>query len=203
MMVEVPTFIENWDQATLKALSSSPRQNILEFDQSLWTFVHVLCANANPAAQANFNLSDETVEFLANQESTKIIQLASGTLLSFSLAVPESEIFNELAKPYSVETFVHRTEHHEFDAAYWLLMNRVAGEELYAATQVFGISLQMARSIAQATDLQVRHLATTVQTCFSLRFNQDLIPHMLDNTILSNCHLKRVIQSLDSWRGEK
>ncbi|AMY86152.1 hypothetical protein AW51_23615 (plasmid) [Salmonella enterica subsp. enterica serovar Anatum str. USDA-ARS-USMARC-1736] len=93
----------------------------------------------------------------------------------------------------------------EFDAAYWLLFNRVASRDPEMAKEVFGVSRELAELVAKATDSQLRHMSGTTVTHFTLRFAPSIIEEILDDSREELTHpvLKKLQQSLQGrgrWR---
>ncbi|CAM5558552.1 hypothetical protein [Eoetvoesiella caeni] len=202
-MYNFPNLIDTWDQSVLHLRDQGPDLNVSEFDYSLWALVHQTGTQAPDLIRDSFDLTLETIEFIVSRPIEDMELLASGTMLSFTMVADESNFLKILGRrDYNKLVFLSRDDHHEYDAAYWLLMNRQASKDLMRTTQIFGVGVDLARAVANATDTQLRHLAITSQAKFVLRFDQALIPQILENSnVLSNAHLKRVVQSMRNRGG--
>src|SRR3546814_12616708 len=109
----VPTIVEDWDHSTLSALNNSPNRNVKEFDENLWALVHATCKTEPELVRQIFNLSDDSISCLAKTDFSSVSTLASGTMLSFRLNIPEKELLRDIQKPYDIHGFLAQIDSHE------------------------------------------------------------------------------------------
>ncbi|AIJ10631.1 transcriptional regulator [Escherichia coli] len=172
-------------------------RNVYEFDMNLWSLLCTL-AKENPVeAATQFCIGMDIAERLAQATHSQICALASGVVLSFRLETPEHILITRLNEDYDPMVFINQRVD-EFDAAYWLLFNRIAIQDIGLAKEVFGVSNELAELVAKATDSQLRHMSGTTLTHFTLRFSPTIIGEILDQNRedLTQPVLKKLQQSL-------
>ncbi|WP_399478080.1 transcriptional regulator [Xenorhabdus griffiniae] len=155
-------------------------------------------------AATQFSLGMDIVHKLVLATPSQLEALASGVLTSFKLETSERNIISRLTEDYDPVVFINHNVD-EFDAAYWLLFNRVALRDPEMAKEVFGVSRKLAELVAQATDSQLRHMSVTTVTHFTLRFAPSIIEEILDDNRNEVTHpvLKKLQQSLQRRRKWK
>ena len=117
--------------------------------------------------------------------------------MSFKLKTSECSIIKILGERYDPAIAIRRSLD-EFDAAYWLLVNRMALRDLEIAREIFGISYELASAVAKATDSQLRQMAATTVTRIGLRCSASVIEEILEEGREDITHplLKKIQQSL-------
>src|SRR5690606_14135157 len=141
-------------------------------------------ARAN-VVTSTFGLSNDIVNTISASPEEHIQRLASGTLLSFATLASTEQIINALTTNIDPGVFFENAGHHEADLAYWNLMARYGYRDPLTATTTFGVSLPVIEAVASSTDPHLRYLAITVQEGFKLRFDEALIPEILNNNELT------------------
>lgn len=170
----------------------------------MWNLLCTLAKERPEDAASQFSLGMDTVQKLSLATASQLEALASGVLISFKLETAEQNIITRLSGDYDPVVFINHSVD-EFDAAYWLLFNRVASRDPEMAKEVFGVSRELAELVAKATDSHLRHMSGTTVTHFSLRFAPCIIEEILDNSQEELTHpvLKKLQQSLQGrgrWR---
>ncbi|CSB36509.1 Uncharacterised protein [Vibrio cholerae] len=177
-----------------------PDQDIFEFDLTLWTLLKLLSANAPSQVSNHFSLPEDLVNKLASTPDSYLSQLASGVLLSFKLETDQMEVIDTLAGSYD-SVICLKNVVDDFDAAYWLLLNKLASRNLDMAMQSFGVSSGLASSVAASSNSQLRSLSHRVVIRFSLRFDIGVLDQFLSAALADTTPilLKKIQQSL-VWR---
>ncbi|MEK9497166.1 transcriptional regulator [Photorhabdus sp. P32] len=196
--------IEAWDIKAANLDQEEADKNVYEFDLTLWNLLGALAKERAEDTSSQFSLNAEIVNRLASATALQFEALASGVLISFKLETPEQTIISHLSGEYDPIVFIHKTID-EFDAAYWLLLNRVAVKDVDMAKEVFGVSRELATLVAHSTDSQLRHMSATTVTYFTLRFAPSIVEEILDDSWNELTHpvLKKLQQSLQGrgrWR---
>ncbi|MFC6674032.1 transcriptional regulator [Marinobacterium aestuariivivens] len=173
--------ITELDNRAIQVTEQRPDQNLYEFDLTLWSLLSTLTKAAPEKVQHQFNLTTEAVRALSCAKEHDLKQLASGVLISFRLQTSEVEITEHLGKEYDQTIQLQRSVGSEFDSAYWLLLKRMAQRDHLVASTAFGVSPRLAVAVSEATDNQLRHLATSIVTAFTLRFESQLLPLLIEN----------------------
>lgn len=196
--------ISVWDVRAANLDQEEADKNVYEFDLTLWSLLCTLAQERPQYAASQFSIGMNTVDKLALATFTQLKALASGVLISFKLETAEQNIIARLKEEYDPVVFINHNVD-EFDAAYWLLFNRVASRDPEMAKEIFGVSIDLAEQVAKATDSQLRHMSGTTVTHFSLRFAPSIIEEILDDSRVEVTHpvLKKLQQSLQGrgrWR---
>lgn len=192
--------IGSFDKFAVQLSEEKPDQDICEFDLTLWTLLKLLSANAPSQVSNHFSLPEDLVNKLALAPESYLSQLASGVLLSFKLETDQMEVIDTLADSYD-SVICLKNVVDDFDAAYWLLLNKLASRNLDMAMQIFGISSDLASSVAASSNSQLRSLSHRVVIKFSLRFNIGVLDQFLSADLADTTPilLKKIQQSL-VWR---
>nr|WHE44056.1 hypothetical protein LOCMHKOF_00173 [Providencia stuartii] len=193
-----------WDARAVNLDQEEADRNVYEFDLTLWNLLSTLAKERPDDAASQFSLGMDTVQKLSLATPSQLEALASGVLISFKLETAEQNIITRLSGDYDPVVFINHSVD-EFDAAYWLLFNRVASRDPEMAKEVFGVSRELAELVAKATDSQLRHMSGTTVTHFTLRFAPSIIEEILDDSREELTHpvLKKLQQSLQGrgrWR---
>lgn len=188
--------IDTYDEIALSLDSEEPDQNIYEFDLTLWNLLRLLSQRSPDEACHHFSINAETVTRLAKATDWQLSALASGILISFKLETPEREIISRLTGHYDAVVCLHGVE--DFDAAYWLLLARVANKDIEIARQSFGVSRELASHVVKATNSQLRTMASNIVIHFSLRFQTSVLDDVLsrDSQDITYPILRKLLQSL-------
>ncbi|MFU2510665.1 hypothetical protein [Pseudoalteromonas sp. ASV78] len=192
--------IGSFDRFAVQLSEEKPDQDIFEFDLTLWTLLKLLSANAPSEVSNHFSIPEDLVKKLASAPDSCLSQLASGVLLSFKLETDQMEVIDTLTGSYdSVICLKNIVD--DFDAAYWLLLNKLASRNLGMAMQNFGVSSGLASSVAASSNSQLRSLSHRVVIRFSLRFDIDVLDQFLSAALVDTTAiiLKKIQQSL-VWR---
>lgn len=183
-----------WDARAVNLDQEEADRNVYEFDLTLWNLLSTLAKERPDDAASQFSLGMDTVQKLSLATPSQLEALASGVLISFKLETAEQNIITRLSGDYDPVVFINHSVD-EFDAAYWLLFNRVASRDPEMAKEVFGVSRELAELVAKATDSQLRHMSGTTVTHFTLRFAPSIIEEILDDSreelthpVLKNCN---------------
>ncbi|HBX3112853.1 hypothetical protein [Klebsiella pneumoniae] len=192
--------IGSFDKFAVQLSEEKPDQDICEFDLTLWTLLKLLSANAPSQVSNHFSLPEDLVNKLASVPESYLSQLASGVLLSFKLETDQMEVIDTLAGSYD-SVICLKNVVDDFDAAYWLLLNKLASRNLDMAMQIFGVSSDLASSVAASSNSQLRSLSHRVVIKFSLRFNIGVLDQFLSADLADTTPilLKKIQQSL-VWR---
>lgn len=196
-----------WDTRArqLEQDSTASDKSVYEFDLTLWTLLHTLARERPEEALARFAVDAHTVARMASATPAQLERLASGVLFSFRSAGSDQEILTRLTENYDRLVFLNQ-QVDAFTSAYWFLIKRVAARGIEVASEVFGISQELCRHIATASDNQIRHMAVTIDTRIALRFDAAILDDLLDESPRGECSpvatLKKLQQSL-SWSGRK
>lgn len=193
-----------WDARAVNLDQEEADRNVYEFDLTLWNLLSTLAKERPDDAASQFSLGMDTVQKLSLATPSQLEALASGVLISFKLETAEQNIITRLSGDYDPVVFINHSVD-EFDAAYWLLFNRVASRDPEMAKEVFGVSRELAELVAKVTDSQLRHMSGTTVTHFTLRFAPSIIEEILDDSREELTHpvLKKLQQSLQGrgrWR---
>ena len=177
-------------------------KNVYEFDLSLWSLLRSVSEKNPRDVMTQFSLDIDVVNALSNATDKQLSRLSSGVFMSFKLETSETLILQHLDKEYDPAAFVNQYID-EFDAAYWILFNRVANKDATIAKEVFAVSLQLSKAIAKASHSQLRFMSSVVITHFSLRFSKRTILEILNNNAdydrsITQVVLKKIQQSL-TW----
>ncbi|MND15765.1 Flagellar transcriptional regulator FlhD [compost metagenome] len=195
--------ISTLDMRSLTMEAETADANVFEFDYTLWNLVCTLSQSHPDMAASQFSLNMRTIDKLASATPAQIKELASGVCLSFKLKTSECSIIKILSEGYDPAIAIKRSLE-EFDAAYWLLVNRMALRDLEIAREIFGISYELASAVAKATDSQLRQMAATTVTRIGLRCSASVIEEILEDNREDKTHplLKKIQQSLGQggWR---
>jgi hypothetical protein len=189
--------IGSFDRFAVQLSEEKPDQDIYEFDLTLWTLLKLLSANAPYEVSNHFSIPEDLVKKLASAPDSSILQLASGVLLSFKLETDQIEVIDKLTGSYD-SVICLRNVVDDFDAAYWLLLNKLACRNLDLAMQIFGVSSGLASSVASSSNSQLRSLSHRVVVRFSLRFDIDVLDQFLSGSLADRTPiiLKKIQQSL-------
>ncbi|ATW90835.1 hypothetical protein VBJ73_22720 [Enterobacter hormaechei] len=192
--------IGSFDKFAVQLSEEKPDQDIFEFDLTLWTLLKLLSANAPSQVSNHFSLPEDLVNKLASTPDSYLSQLASGVLLSFKLETDQMEVIDTLAGSYD-SVICLKNVVDDFDAAYWLLLNKLASRNLDMAMQSFGVSSGLASSVAASSNSQLRSLSHRVVIRFSLRFDIGVLDQFLSAALADTTPilLKKIQQSL-VWR---
>lgn len=192
--------IGSFDKFAVQLSEEKPDQDIFEFDLTLWTLLKLLSANAPSQVSNHFSLPEDLVNKLASTPDSYLSQLASGVLLSFKLETDQMEVIDTLAGSYD-SVICLKNVVDDFDAAYWLLLNKLASRNLDMARQNFGVSSGLASSVAASSNSQLRSLSHRVVIRFSLRFDIGVLDQFLSAALADTTPilLKKIQQSL-VWR---
>lgn len=192
-----------WDYRAASLAKEEGNKNVFEFDLTLWSLLSSLAKERPADAVSQFGLSQKAIGQLAAAKPEQLRVLASGVIIAFKLETSEEAIISKLADAYDPVVLINRKVG-DFDAAYWLLLNRMAAKDVEVAKESFGVSLRLLEAVAKATDSQLRHLASTTVTRFSLRFASLIIEEVLlgDRGDVTYPVLKKLQQSLSfqGWR---
>lgn len=170
--------IGSFDKFAVQLSEEKPDQDIFEFDLTLWTLLKLLSANAPSQVSNHFSLPEDLVNKLASTPDSYLSQLASGVLLSFKLETDQMEVIDTLVGSYD-SVICLKNVVDDFDAAYWLLLNKLASRNLDMAMQSFGVSSGLASSVAASSNSQLRSLSHRVVIRFSLRFDIGVLDQFL------------------------
>ncbi|EKO6659840.1 hypothetical protein P0041_004664, partial [Salmonella enterica] len=121
--------IGSFDRFAVQLSEEKPDQDIYEFDLTLWTLLKLLSANAPSQVSNHFSLPEDLVNKLASTPDSYLSQLASGVLLGFKLETDQMEVIDTLAGSYD-SVICLKNVVDDFDAAYWLLLNKLASRNL-------------------------------------------------------------------------
>ncbi|WP_163380504.1 hypothetical protein [Enterobacter hormaechei] len=192
--------IGSFDKFAVQLSEEKPDQDIFEFDLTLWTLLKLLSANAPSQVSNHFSLPEDLVNKLASTPDSYLSQLASGVLLSFKLETDQMEVIDTLAGSYD-SVICLKNVVDDFDAAYWLLLNKLASRNLDMAMQSFGVSSGLASAVAASSNSQLRSLSHRVVIRFSLRFDIGVLDQFLSAALADTTPilLKKIQQSL-VWR---
>lgn len=192
--------IGSFDKFAVQLSEEKPDQDIFEFDLTLWTLLKLLSANAPSQVSNHFSLPEDLVNKLASTPDSYLSQLASGVLLSFKLETDQMEVIDTLAGSYD-SVICLKNVVDDFDAAYWLLLNKLASRNLDMAMQSFGVYSGLASSVAASSNSQLRSLSHRVVIRFSLRFDIGVLDQFLSAALADTTPilLKKIQQSL-VWR---
>ncbi|RGP81953.1 hypothetical protein BC355_18115 [Vibrio cholerae] len=192
--------IGSFDKFAIQLSEERPDQDIFEFDLTLWTLLKLLSVNAPSEVSNHFSIPEDLVNKLASAPDSYLSQLASGVLLSFKLETDQTEVIDNLAGSYDSVVCLKNVVD-DFDAAYWLLLNKLASRNLDMAMQIFGVSSGLASSVAASSNSQLRSLSHRVVIRFSLRFDIGILDQFLSGfpTDTTPILLKKIQQSL-VWR---
>jgi len=157
----------------------------------------LLSANAPSEVSNHFFIPEDLVNKLASAPDSYLSQLASGVLLSFKLETDQTEVIDTLAGSYDSVVCLKNVVD-DFDAAYWLLLNKLASRNLDMAMQIFGVSSGLASSVAASSNSQLRSLSHRVVIRFSLRFDIGVLDQFLSAALADTTPilLKKIQQSL-------
>ncbi|WP_353487365.1 hypothetical protein [Escherichia coli] len=114
-----------WDARAVNLDQEEADRNVYEFDLTLWNLLSTLAKERPDDAASQFSLGMDTVQKLSLATPSQLEALASGVLISFKLETAEQNIITRLSGDYDPVVFINHSVD-EFDAAYWLLFNRVA-----------------------------------------------------------------------------
>lgn len=196
MIADSLDMMQRLDAAAMAAQACEPDPNLKHFDHQLWRLIYKVGQTHPEVAARTFSLSPSTVAFICQRPENDMQILASGALLSFTtLATPE-QISTALNANINPGVFFEDTSQHDADLAYWNLMARCGYRDPLKSTQTFGVQSSVIEAVTNSTDAHLRHLAKTVQEGFKLRFDEQLIPEILNNRTLTMAHITRFIQSL-------
>lgn len=185
------------DQRAVNLNEAQGDKDVYEFDLTLWTLLRTLAAENPQLAESQFSLSEQAVAHLASASGEHLRSLSSGVLVSFRLETKEDAILEALKLPYDPAVFLS-TEVDAFDASYWLLMSRIARRDVAVAKAGFGVSRNLVVAVAEASDNQLRQLASNTLTHFSLRFSSAILVEILQSDPTSSTFfiLKKLQQCL-------
>jgi hypothetical protein len=193
------TSITDLDMHAIQVTEQRPDPNIYEFDLTLWSLLSDLAKAAPAQVKDQFGLSNSAIDAIIAAPERKLARLASGVLISFRLRTPESNVFDLLEREYTPIIRLSESSGAEFDSAYWLLLKRIAQRDHLVASTAFGVSREFAKAIGDATDNQLRHIATTTLTVFTLRFDPAIISPLLtlgDGTVGARYFFRKYQQSM-------
>lgn len=188
------------DSVALNIHSTASDPNIKHFDHQLWRLLWKVGQQHATIASNTFNISTSMINYLCSRSEDDMKLLASGALLSFTTLATQEQVETALEAKIDPGVFLEDGGQHEADAAYWSLMARSAAIDAMKATQCFGVDYIIVEMVSLSTDAHLRHLAKTVQEGFTLRFDEELIPEIIETDTLSMAHIKRLVQSLDGGR---
>lgn len=117
-----------WDARAVNLDQEEADRNVYEFDLTLWNLLSTLAKERPDDAASQFSLGMDTVQKLSLATPSQLEALASGVLISFKLETAEQNIITRLSGDYDPVVFINHSVD-EFDAAYWLLFNRVASRD--------------------------------------------------------------------------
>lgn len=188
-----------WDANTRSLTAGKTNKNIREFNLN---FLHLLHqASQQPKThtilQDVFGLSEQATRTIQAMSPDKLRDLASDLLLIFALDTDDAVILRAFEQGYDEQIYLDtRMPPQEFDTAYWLLLNKEATQDPLQASVVFGVSLDIARVVAEASDAQLRSLRPEEPLRFKLRFKEDLF-QVSDDELSGISFLQRTQQAFD------
>lgn len=199
-MMETLNALAKWDESALTLSAGKANRNVYEFNLNLWGLLHQLAQHSEGCTILNqvFGLNDDTIATLQEHPFEKLRLLAGHVLLSFVLATNESEVLTALEQEYDPAIYLSLPLMNvdEFESGYLLLLNREATLDPMEASVIFGVSLELAQAVAQASDTQLRGLRTARPLQFKLRYNQSKIKQSLCAESAGMTYLQRIQQSL-------
>lgn len=152
--------------------------NVFEFDLSLWTMIKALAEAFPKEVAEEFSLTAACVETLANACSESLRYLASGVILSFRVSGPEQP-YIEFLENCRGQTTLENFNNSGFAQAYWLLFSSVAKKDVLLAAETFGLSKELSLLVKNASDNELRCLATNYDMPFHIRLSSELISQLL------------------------
>ena len=186
---------------------SQADRNVYEFDLSLWTLLKRLAQIHPREVSEQFSLPMETVEALADATKHQLKNLSSGVILSFKISTPEKTYISHLDQLDQSFDQICLTPFSDsgFGAAYWLLMGKVSQKDINIAAQTFGVSVNLAKIVSQASDNQLRNLACSQDMSFSIRFSPDLVREIIDSDeqMVTHLILKKNQQSITTTGDDR
>lgn len=192
--------IDQYDKFAIELHKERRDQDVYEFDLTLWSLLKLLAINAPFEAKSQFDLTESVVEKLAAVPESRLKFLASGVLLSFKLKTNESDVIDILSRDYNSAVCLQNVVD-DFDAAYWLLLNKVASKNLEMAVQAFGVSEELATAVVFASYSQLRSMSHQVITRFLLRFDIGVLDKILsDGPYDTTSVILHKIQQTLVWR---
>lgn len=196
MIADSLDMMQRLDAAAMAAQACEPDPNLKHFDHQLWRLIYKVGQTHPKVAAQTFSLSPATVELICDRPEEDMQVLASGALLSFTTLATPQQITAALNANIDPGIFFEDGGQHDADLAYWNLMARCGYRDPLKSTQTFGVERSVIDAVTNSTDAHLRHLAKTVQEGFKLRFDEALIPDILNNRTLTMAHITRFIQSL-------
>lgn len=196
MMTVSLDMMRRLDSLALSAHSPEPDPNIKHFDHQLWRLLWKVGQHHADTAAQSFNLSRPMIEYICNRPEDDLKLLANGALLSFTTLANTDQVLEALNAEIDPGIFLEDGSGHDADAAYWALMARCGKDDPLKASQTFGVNYETIVAAARSTDAHLRHLAKVVQEGFTLRFDEGLIPEIIENKTLSMAHVKRMVQCI-------
>ncbi|MGL4515136.1 MAG: hypothetical protein ACRCUH_00360 [Shewanella sp.] len=184
-------------------IDCQPYRNIFEYDYTLWQLLSCLAKSAPDVAKQEYSLEIRTINKLANATPEQLLRISSGVALSFRLLTSEEVVIETLRQEYD-PAIMFRQQTNELESAYWLNLNRLALQDTDIALIVYGVSPRLAHVVAEASDSQLRQLASKTQTKIGLRFTCSVIDDLLDDrrdVLLYG--LQKKVQQILSHRGAK
>ncbi len=184
------------DSLALSAHSPEPDPNIKHFDHQLWRLIWKVGQHHADVAALSFSLSNQMIDYLCSRPEEDLKLLANGALLSFTSLAENEQVLAALNANIDPCVFLEDSTGHDADTAYWSLMARCGKDDPFKASQTFGVNYEIIVATARSTDAHLRHLAKAVQTGFKLRFDETLIPEIIENDTLTMAHVKRMVQCI-------
>ncbi|MGR5249379.1 hypothetical protein ACPV4Z_12870 [Vibrio aestuarianus] len=164
-------------------------ENVFEFDLCLWTLLKSLSSLYPEEVSEQFSLPLGTVTALASASESQLKLLSSGAIISFKLSGCEKDYIEYLEGHYDHVSLINNQDT-GLSSAYWLLMGRIAHDNTDIAAQIFDVTTSLTKSVAEATDNQLRSLACDKDMPFAIRFSPKLVKEILES---DECHVTHLI----------
>ncbi len=182
------------------AFNQAVKNSIYKLDLAVWNFLKNLACQQPELAACQFQITPETVEQLAQANEEKLHELASGVLFSFQLCAPEEEIIGFLKNPYDSNLQQISPTNAELYGTYWFAISSIAASDVDIACLCFGISQELAKTMAQAAAIQISRLANIIPLQFSLRCSEQSVLDCLSNNNIANAFIEKQITILkNTW----
>lgn len=199
-MIPLHNVLASWDESATSLKAGRGNKNIYEYNLNLLGLVFHASRHKNgrKILSTVFGLSDSSISVIEQHSFEELRHLASEVLLIFVLAIDERQVLKALEADYDERLYLDtHVKVEEFDAAYWLLLNREAVIDPLHASVVFGTSIELAKAVANASDTQLRALRTPEPLRFRLRFNERQIQASLSQDSAGLSYLQRIQQSFN------
>ncbi len=184
----------------LSGFFQAVKTNIYELDLAIWHVLRKLAKKEPSLAVEQFQIKLETAQQIAQAEEDKFSKLASEVLFSFRLCTAESDIIHFLKSVDYADLPQMSASNAELYTQYWLAIHRVAGCNRNIAHFCFGISQELAKTLAQASEAQIRRLANSKPLQFSLRSAEQPILDYFSNKNIVDALIKKQMTILkNTW----